>query len=66
MAKDNKTLKQKIVEFEEIIDWFDGEDVDIEAAIAKYEEGVKLADNIKQQLEDAKNRIEIVKQKFDD
>lgn len=66
MVKADKSLKQKLAEFEDIIAWFDSDDVDIEAAIAKYEEGAKLADDIKEQLENAKNRIEVVKQKFDE
>lgn len=65
MTKEDKSLKQKITEFEKVISWFDSDDVDIEMAITKYEEGAKLADDIKQQLEKAKNRIEVVKQKFD-
>jgi Exonuclease VII small subunit. len=65
MKKEDKSLKQKIAQFEEIMAWFDSDDVDIEAAIAKFEESEKLAEEIKQQLENAKNRIEIVKQKMD-
>lgn len=66
MTKENKSLKQKLADFEEIITWFDSNEVDIESSVAKYEEGLKLAEEIKEQLENEKNRIEIVKQKFDD
>jgi exodeoxyribonuclease VII small subunit len=54
-----------MAEFEAIVEWFDCDDLDVEAAIAKFEEGSKLAEQIKQQLAEAKNKIEIVKKKFD-
>jgi exodeoxyribonuclease VII small subunit len=53
-------------EFEAVVAWFDGDDLDVEAAIAKFEQGEKLAEQIKKQLTEAKNKIEIVKQKFDE
>lgn len=61
-----KTLKQNLSKFEAVIDWFDNEDIDIEKSIAKYEEGVKLAEEIKKQLESEKNRIKVLSKKFDD
>lgn len=59
-----KSLRELMAEFEAIVEWFDGGDLDVEAAIAKFEEGSKLAEQIKQQLAEAKNKIEIVKKKF--
>ena len=61
-----KTVKQNLAKFEEIMDWFNGDDIDVEKAIKKYEEGAKLADEIKKQLETAKNRIEVLSKKFDE
>lgn len=61
-----KTLKQNLSKFESVIDWFDNEDIDIEKAIEKYEEGAKLAETIKKQLESEKNRIKVLSKKFDD
>jgi exodeoxyribonuclease VII small subunit len=52
-------------EFEAVVAWFDNDNLDVEAAIAKFEEGSKLADQIETQLAEAKNKIEIVKKKFD-
>jgi Exonuclease VII small subunit. len=66
MAKDEKTIKQNLAKFEEIISWFDGDDIDIEKSIAKYDEGAKLAEEIKTQLKTEKNRIKVLSQKFDD
>ncbi|MCL1877174.1 exodeoxyribonuclease VII small subunit [Candidatus Saccharibacteria bacterium] len=59
-----KSLKELLAEFDEIVAWFDGDDLDIDAAIAKFEAGSKLADEIKKKLAESKNKIEIVKKKF--
>jgi len=55
-----KSLKELLVEFNEIVAWFDGDDVDVEQAITKFEEGSKLADKIKKQLNEAKNKIKVI------
>jgi exodeoxyribonuclease VII small subunit len=65
MSQSQKSLRELINEFETVIAWFDSEDLDVESAIAKFEEGSKLAEQIKRQLAEAKNKIEIVKKKFD-
>ena len=60
-----KSLKELLAEFEAIVEWFDGDDLDVEKAIAKFEEGNALAEVIKKRLAEAKNKIEVVKKKFD-
>jgi exodeoxyribonuclease VII small subunit len=65
MSKSQKSLRELMDEFEAVVAWFDNDDLDVEVAIAKFEEGSKLAEQIKQQLSEAKNKIEIVKKKFD-
>jgi len=61
-----KSLKTMLAEFGEITAWFEGEDIEIEEATKKYEEGAKLAAEIKDQLEKSKNRIEVLNTKFDE
>ena len=61
MSENSKTLKQLLAEFDEIVSWFDGDNIDVEMAIQKFKEGSKMADQIKKQLGEAKNKIEIVK-----
>lgn len=63
--KTDKSIKQLTDEFEEILAWFDCDDIDIEQATQKFEQAVKLAETIKKHLNESKNKIEIVKQKFD-
>ena len=64
MPEQSKNLRQSLDEFETIVEWFNQDDLDIDQAISKFEEGSKLAETIKQQLATAKNKIEIVKADF--
>ena len=64
MSSRAKTLRELLAEFEAVVSWFDGDDLDVEAAIAKFEEGSRLAEQIKKQLAAARNRVEIVKRNF--
>ena len=66
MSKSEKSIKQSLDKFETIVEWFNSDDIDIEKAIAKYEEGAALAEDIKKQLETEKNRIQVLSKKFDD
>ena len=64
MPEQSKNLRQLLDEFETIVEWFNQDDLDIDQAISKFEEGSKLAETIKQQLATDKNKIEIVKADF--
>ena len=63
---DKKPLKAQLAELEELVAWFDQDDLDIEQAIDKFEKGSKLADDIKTELAQFENKITILKQKFED
>ncbi|MCL2174246.1 exodeoxyribonuclease VII small subunit [Candidatus Saccharibacteria bacterium] len=63
--KPDKSLREMLDEFETIVTWFNGDDLDVETATAKFEEGAKLAEQIKQRLNEAKNKITIVQEKFE-
>ena len=65
MSREDKNLKELMAEFEQVVGWFDSDELDIEDATKKFEEGAELAELIKARLEEAKNEIEIVKKKFD-
>ena len=49
---------------EEINEWFQGEDIDLNKALAKYKEGMDLIGKCKKELETAKNNFEEVKKKY--
>jgi len=64
LQKSDRTIREMLDEFEQIVQWFDDENLDVEKAIAKYEDGAKLAAEIREKLETEKNKIEIVKRNF--
>lgn len=45
----------------EIMDWFENEDFELEAAIAKYEEAMQLLDSMEKYLKTAENKINKLK-----
>lgn len=65
MSLENKTISEKTAELTKLVEWFDGENFSLEAALDKYKEAEKLAAEIEQDLKSLKNDIQIVKQKFD-
>jgi len=65
MLSTNKTIQEKITELTKMVEWFDGDEFKLEAALDKYQLAEKLAAEIEQDLSALKNEISIVKQKFD-
>lgn len=61
----SSTIKEKLAELDELVAWFENDDVDIEQALKKFEQAEKLADEIGGELKSAKNKIEVIKKKFD-
>ena len=57
--------ERQMQQLEELISWFDSDDFDIEKAIEKFKEAEKLSNDIEKDLNNLKNEINIVKQKFD-
>lgn len=58
---DQLTLSELMVKLDEIVDWFNQADIDIDQATAKFEEGVKLAEIIKEKLRKTDNKINQIK-----
>ncbi len=59
------TLSQQLAKLDEIVVWFEQDDFDMEAAIAKFEEGSVLAESIRAKLATLENNITVLKQKFE-
>ena len=59
MAK--KTTKssysQMLAELQEIIDWFESDDVDLDAAVEKYQQANDLIDQLEKYLKTAENKV---------
>jgi exodeoxyribonuclease VII small subunit len=61
----NNTIKEKLSELDELVAWFEQDDIEIDQALAKFEEAEKLADDIGKELKTAKNKIEVIKKKWE-
>jgi len=62
---DTKTLAEKRHELDELLAWFEGEDFELEQALEKFDTASKIADDITAELETYKNKITVLKQRFD-
>src|ERR1700757_494565 len=56
---------KKLSELETITAWFESDNVDLDEALAKFERGMVLADELKRELQQVENRVEKIKQRFD-
>lgn len=65
MSQASKTIQQKTTELNNLVEWFNGDDFTLEAALDKFKEAEKLAAEIEQDLLTVQNEIRIVKEKFD-
>ena len=65
MSQENKSISEKMTKLGELVAWFEGEEFELEAALDKYKEAEKLADEIEKGLSGLKNEITVLKQKFD-
>jgi exodeoxyribonuclease VII small subunit len=66
-AKNNKpTISEKTIKLNELVEWFDSDDFELEAALDKFAEAEKLANEIEADLLAMKNTITIVKKKFNE
>jgi len=52
-------------ELEEINEWFQGEDIDLDEALKKYERGIELVKKCRERLKEAENKFEDIKKKYD-
>lgn len=66
MSENNKTINQKMDELNENVEWFYSDDFSLEKATEKYELATKLAKEIEVDLNELKNKIQILKEKFDE
>lgn len=65
-VKNNMSISEKTIKLNELVEWFDGDDFELEAALDKFAEAEKLAGEIEADLLAMKNNISIVKKKFNE
>lgn len=54
-----------IKELEEITQWFESSEADLDEGLVKFERGMELATQLKQHLSTVENRVEKIKARFD-
>lgn len=60
-TENHKTsISQKISKLDESVDWFYGEDFEIDQALVQYQKAAQLAQEIKEDLHNLKNQVEVV------
>lgn len=65
MSEKNKSLKERLAELDQILEWFDTADIDLDEAMQKFEQGTKLAEDIKNDIANLENKVEVIKHKID-
>ncbi|HEX4662291.1 MAG TPA: exodeoxyribonuclease VII small subunit [Candidatus Saccharimonadales bacterium] len=62
---EKKSLQAQLSELDELLAWFEQTDFDVEAALQKYEDGMKLIGEISDRLKTVENKVEVLKKRFD-
>ena len=63
MAKNTK-ITEKIADLNAAVEWFYGDDFNLDEAVERYQSAVDLAKTIEKDLDELKNQIEIVAEDF--
>ncbi|MFH1047967.1 MAG: exodeoxyribonuclease VII small subunit [Patescibacteria group bacterium] len=63
-AKAKPDFGKSYHELEEIIAWFENEEIDLDEGLKKFERGLELAKICRSQLKDVENRVNELKVKF--
>jgi exodeoxyribonuclease VII small subunit len=62
--KNNETIAEKTARLDELVQWFDSDDFELEKALDMFAKAEKLAVEIEKDLLALKNDIEVVKARF--
>lgn len=63
--KSDQSLQQQLADLDAILAWFDDPDIDLDEALKKFDEGVRLAEAAKAKLAELENKITVLTQRFD-
>ena len=61
----SKNIREKLDELSQIVAAFDRDDLSVEDALAQFEKGSKLAQDVEDQLKELKTKITVLKERFD-
>lgn len=66
MAKGKASFAEAFKELEELTEWFETEEVDLDEGLKKFERGLELAEVCKTKLTEVENKVTDLKKKFSD
>ncbi len=61
-----KSLSERLADLDELVAWFEQDNLDIDEAIKKFDEVTVLSESIKKDLAGLENKITVLKKKFDE
>ena len=64
MSDNKKSINQKIDELDKNLEWFYSDDFNLDVAVEKFEETLKMAKDVDKDLTKMKNKIEILAEDF--
>ena len=62
--KNDKSLSDQLKDLDELIAWFDQDDFDLDEALKRFDEGIKLTEQIEARLSQLENKITVLKRRF--
>lgn len=65
MSEKKASIQEKMKQLETIVEWFESDDVDIDEALQRYEEGLKLIDELQKDMKTAKNKFTKLQKSFE-
>lgn len=63
-AKKQPSFAEAFAELEELTQWFETEEVDLDEGLKKFERGLELAQVCKKKLGEVENKVTTLKKKF--
>jgi exodeoxyribonuclease VII small subunit len=62
-SKSNRSYREMAERLDQIMLWFDSEDIDVDTAVKKYQEASELLDEMEKYLKTAENKIKKISAK---
>ncbi len=63
-ASSKVSISSKIEQLQELTNWFESDEFDLEQALKKYQQAAALAKEVEKELTEMKNQIKIVQNAF--
>ena len=64
MPKKTPAFAEAFKELEELTEWFEQENVDLDEGLKRFERGLELAEICKKKLSEVENKVTTLKKKF--